>query len=242
MIAETLSCSKLCGMTVILAEHSHHWISLPVNVGVWWWCTETTSLRERVQRVPEWVGIHHEDYTFQPGRSRTCEYSASSGTSFGIPSRHNSKFIHCTGVICENCSQHYPCTTGIQQCVCMVDTRKCDESSQKLMFAGAFSLLHSFKGGTNGFLESMVTLWDMGSPFYSNSSNAVDIPIFIQNHKISVPVCWKAVSSLFCAAGVIRIVFMLWDPKANVNICCADCIRLLAEAWTSVMRYDPWPQ
>jgi len=30
----------------------------------------------------------------------------------------NSRFIHCTGVICENCSQHCPCTTGIQQCVC----------------------------------------------------------------------------------------------------------------------------
>jgi hypothetical protein len=35
------------------------------------------------------------------------------------------------------------------------------------MFAGALSLLQSFKGGANGFPESMMMLWDMGSPFYS---------------------------------------------------------------------------
>ena len=102
----------------ILAEHFHPWNSLPVNAGVWWWYTETTSFRERVQRIQEWVGIHHEDYTFQTGRSRTYEHSASGGTSFEKPSRHNSWFIHSTGVICENCTQHCPCTTGIQQCVC----------------------------------------------------------------------------------------------------------------------------
>jgi len=74
-------------------------------------------LRERVQRVQEWVGIHHADYTFQSSRSRTCEHSASGGTGFGKPSRHNSRFIHCTGVIYENCTQHCPCKNGIQQCV-----------------------------------------------------------------------------------------------------------------------------
>jgi len=41
----------------------------------------------RVKRVQEWVGIHHEDYTFQPGRSRTCEHNTSGGTGFGKPSR-----------------------------------------------------------------------------------------------------------------------------------------------------------
>jgi len=40
--------------------------------------------------VQEWVGIHHEDGTFQPSRSRTCEHSASGGTDFGKTSRHNS--------------------------------------------------------------------------------------------------------------------------------------------------------
>jgi hypothetical protein len=44
--------------------------------------TVTTAFRERVQRVQEWVGIHREDYTFQPGRSRTYEHSASGGTGF----------------------------------------------------------------------------------------------------------------------------------------------------------------
>jgi len=55
-----------------------------------------------VQRVQEWVGIHHEDYTFQLGRSRTCEHSASGGTGFGKPTRLNSIFIHCIGVIRGN--------------------------------------------------------------------------------------------------------------------------------------------
>jgi hypothetical protein len=35
-----------------------------------------------------------------------------------------------------------------------------------LMFVDAVSL-QSFKGGANRFHESMVTLWAMGSPFYS---------------------------------------------------------------------------
>ena len=117
MIGETLSYRKHCGMTVYIGRTFPPLKSLPVNVGLWWRCTETTSLWERVQRVQEWVGIHHEDYTFQSGRSRTCEHSASGGTSFGKPSRHNSRFIHCTVLICEKCSQHCPCTVGIKQCV-----------------------------------------------------------------------------------------------------------------------------
>jgi len=46
------------------------------------------SFMERVKGVQEWVRMHHEDYNFQPGRSRTCEHSASGGTVFGKPSRH----------------------------------------------------------------------------------------------------------------------------------------------------------
>jgi hypothetical protein len=34
-----------------------------------------------------------------------------------------------------------------------------------LMFGGALSLFLSFKGVANRFSESMVTLWDMDSPF-----------------------------------------------------------------------------
>jgi len=40
----------------------------------------------------------------------------------------------------------------------MVVTKTPDGSSQKFMFAGALSLLQSFKGGANRFFESMVTL------------------------------------------------------------------------------------
>jgi len=40
--------------------------------------------------------------TLFSGRSRTCEHSASGRISFEKTSRHNSLFIHCTGVICEN--------------------------------------------------------------------------------------------------------------------------------------------
>ena len=60
----------------------------------------------------------------------------------------NWRFVHCTGVTCENCAQNFPCKSGIQQY----------GSSQKLMFGGVLSLLQSLKGGTNGFLESMLTM------------------------------------------------------------------------------------
>jgi len=153
MIGETLSYRKHCGMTVYIGRTFPPLKSLPVNVGLWWRCTETTSLWERVQRVQEWVGIHHEDYTFQPGRSRTCEHSPSGGTSFGKPSRHNSRFIHCTGVICENCSQHCPFTAGIQQCVRMVATKKCDGSSQKFSLQVLFHFFSHIKEEQTGSLN-----------------------------------------------------------------------------------------
>jgi len=120
-----------------------------------------------VPRVQEWDGIHHEDYIFQPSRLRTCEHSTSGGTGLGKPTRDNLRFIHCTGVVCENCTQPYPCTTGIQQSVCMVCTKIHDGNSQKFMFGGSFTLLTSFKGVTNWFSQSMVMLCDMGSPFYT---------------------------------------------------------------------------
>jgi hypothetical protein len=70
-------------------------------------------------------------------------------------------------VICKNCTQYCPCTSGIQQCVFMVGSKIHDGSSWKLIFGGALSLLQSFKGGAYGFPESMVTLWDMVLTFYS---------------------------------------------------------------------------
>jgi len=56
-------------------------------------------------------------------------------------------------------------TAGIQQCVHMVGTKKCGGSSR--FPPGALSLLKSFKGEANGFPAAVMTLWDMGSPFYS---------------------------------------------------------------------------
>jgi len=124
--------------------------------------------RDRVKRFQEWASIHHEDSTFQPCRSRTCEHSISGGTGFGKPSRHYSRFFHCTGVICGNCTQHCPHTTGIQQCVLMVGTKIHDGSSRKLMFGGALSVLHSLnEGAGGGSPESVVMLWDTVSPFFS---------------------------------------------------------------------------
>ena len=52
-------------------------------------------------------------------------------------------------------------------CECTVDTKMCDGSAHKLIFAGALSLLQSLKRRVNGFHESLVTLWDMSSTFYS---------------------------------------------------------------------------
>ena len=109
-----------------------------------------------MQIVQEWVGVHCEDYIFHPGRSRTCECSAGGGTGLANQ-QDSSRFIHCSGVVCENCSQPCPSTSGIQQCVCMVGSKICDRSVQKLMLGASLSLLQSFKGVSNRFPESMVT-------------------------------------------------------------------------------------
>jgi len=107
-----------------------------------------------VHRVQECVGIHCEDYIFQPGRSRTCEHSPSGRIGFGKPTEIHPLQWSDLCKLYPTC----PCTTEIQQSVFMVGTKISDGSSQKFMFGGALSLLQSFKGGTNGFLESMMTL------------------------------------------------------------------------------------
>jgi len=115
----------------------------------------------RVQRVQESFSIHHEDYIFQPSRLRICEHNASGGTGLGKPTRHNLRFIHWSGVVCENCTQHCSrvCVHGGYQDTwwkfIKIDVWRC------------FSLLQSFKGGANGFPQSMAMLWDMGSTFYT---------------------------------------------------------------------------
>jgi hypothetical protein len=79
MIVETQSCRKLCGVTLYRQNIStleiHCQLMLVFDDGV----LRLHSCRKRVKRVQDWVGIQHEDYTFQPGRSRTCEHSASGG-------------------------------------------------------------------------------------------------------------------------------------------------------------------
>ena len=88
MIVEIVSCRKLCCVIqFIQAKNFHPWYWVPVNAGVWWWCTETASLVERVHRVQKWVGIHHGDCTSQHSRSRKCEHSTNGGTGFGKPTR-----------------------------------------------------------------------------------------------------------------------------------------------------------
>jgi len=118
VMQKTLWCDSLYRQNISTLE-VHCQLMLVFGGGV----LRPHSSRKRMKRVQEWLDLHHEDGTFQPGTSRTCEHSASGGTGCGKPSRHNSRFVHCTGVICENCTQHCPCTAGIQQCVCMVGTK-----------------------------------------------------------------------------------------------------------------------
>lgn len=68
MLLETLSCRKLCGVTQFLqGEHFLPSNSLLVNAGVWWWCTENASSRERVQGLQKWTdNIHYDDITISP--------------------------------------------------------------------------------------------------------------------------------------------------------------------------------
>ena len=99
---------------------------------VYWDCSTVSSK----------VGWHPSSWLhIQLYRAKTCEHSTSEGTGFGKPTRHNLRFIHCCGIVHENCTQHCPWRTVIQQNVFMVGTKMCDGSSQKLMFWDALSIL-----------------------------------------------------------------------------------------------------
>ena len=178
---------------------------------------------ERVQRVQKWVGIHHGDCTSQHSRSRKCEHSTNGGTGFGKPIRHNLRFIHCPGFICENCAQNCLCTTGIQQW----------GRSQKLTFGGTLSLLQSFKGGTNGSPESIVTLWHIGSQFYWKWALIhCTHPPALTATKCKVCQCAGKLLNLYSMlqessemSSCFEIQKWMWTCAVT---CCADCIRLLA--------------
>jgi hypothetical protein len=144
----------------------------------------------------------------------------------------NYGYIHCTGVISENCTQQCPCTTGIEQCVCMVGTKKHYMSWQKLMFACAVSHLQSFKGDANRFPGSMVTLWDMGSPFYSKWVVMQWIhPSSLRTTKCKVCQYVGRLLHLYSmlqeseSYSYFEIQKWIWSYAMT---CCADCIRLLA--------------
>ena len=117
--------------------------------------------------------------------------------------------------------------------VCMVGTKICDGSSQKLMFGGALSLLQSLKWRANGFPESMVMVWDMGSPFYSKWA------LMHWTHPSSLratkcKVCqyagrlWHLYTILQESSALysyFEIQKWMWSYAVT---CHADCIRLLA--------------
>jgi hypothetical protein len=146
--------------------------------------------------------------------------------------RPNSRFIHCTGVICENypALSMYNWDTAV--CECMVGTKMCDGSSQKLMFGGALSLLQSFKRGTNGSLESMVTLWDMVSQFYwkwavlhwthPSSLTATKCKVFHYAGSL-----WHLYSVLQESSALYSYFETQQRMWTYAVTCCADCIRLL---------------
>ena len=147
-------------------------------------------------------------------------------------------------MICENCAQHCPCTTGMQGYVCMVVTKIPDGSSQKFMFAVALSLLQSLKGRANRFLESMVTLWDMGSPFYSKWA----LMHWTHPHSLRATKCavyqyagrlWHPYSMLqesLALYSYFEIQKWTWTYAVT---CCTDCIRLLAGRGMKIC-YEVW--
>ena len=99
------------------------------------------------------------------------------------------------------------------------------------MFAGAVSLLQSFKGGANGFPESMV-MRDMGSPFYSKWALIQwTHPSLLRATKCKV--CqyagrqWHLYSMLQESSAWYSysdIQKRMWTYAVT---CCVDCIRLL---------------
>jgi len=75
---KTSWCDSLYGQNISTLE-IHCQLMLVFGGGV----LRTHSCRKRVKRVQQWVGIHNEDGTVQPGRSKTCEHGTSGGTGFG---------------------------------------------------------------------------------------------------------------------------------------------------------------
>ena len=149
----------------------------------------------------------------------------SGGTGFEKPSRHNSWFIHCTGVICENCRQHCPCTAGIQQCVCTrLVPRNMMEVHKNWYLQVVFHFFSNWK--------EEQTLWDMDSPFYSKWAVM----------QWTYPSSWTATKCKGCqyAGRILHLYSMLQESElcsyfeiqrwmwSYVVTCCADCIRLLA--------------
>jgi hypothetical protein len=224
----------------IQEEHFHPWVSLPVNAGVWWWCTETASYGEREQRVQEWIGIHHEDYIHISARQIKNSWTQHKRWNWiwkTIKIQLKIYPLHWSDLW-----KLYPTLsmyTGIQWCVCMLGT-KIHDRSQKLMFGGALSFLQSLKGWANRFPDSMV-MWDIGSPFYWKwALMQWTLPSSFEGHKMqSAPVCWKAVASVFCVArssalySYFEIQKRMWT---YVVTCHTDCIRLLAGRGMN-MRY-----
>ena len=117
-------------------------------------------------------------------------------------------------------------------------TKICDGSSQKLMFGSALSLLQSFKGGTNGFPESVVMLWDMGSAFYSkwvvmqwthpSSLRATKCKVCQYAGRL-----WHLYSMLQLSELYSYFEIQKWMWSYVVTFC-ADCIRLLADSGMNI--------
>jgi len=159
---EILWCDSLYRQNISTLEiHCHLMLVFGDNV------LRPHSCRERVKRVQEWVGIHHEDWTFQPARSRTwtqCKrwnwFWKTIKTQFKILSIALDWFVkNVPNIVHGQLRYSSVCAWWVP--------RYRMEVHENLMFGYALPLLQLFKGGANGFPESVVTLWDMGLPFYS---------------------------------------------------------------------------
>ena len=66
--------------------------------------------------MQEWVGIQFED--FRPADKE--HVNTAQMVELVLRNHHKTSwFIRRNGVTCENRTQRCPCTTGIQQCVCV---------------------------------------------------------------------------------------------------------------------------
>jgi hypothetical protein len=87
-----------------------------------------------------------------------------------------------------------------------------------LLFEIAFSYLQSFNRGGNRFAGVHCgTMRHRFAILLKTRWNTVETCIFFESHKIqSVSLSWKAVASVFCAAGVINIEFILENPTVDM--------------------------